>query len=297
MTDLAVISTPGALDQYADPGEFVVLACERARDWLRQAIERGDIESIGELKSQAEAVRVYTTQKQLGHDAELAAAEIVRRAERGIGLAIRKGQEAGEIARRGQAINPANQHGPAAVPPQVRISTSAIFKGGKDQTDTYAITDGVTDEQFDAAIDEAKADGNLSRANVKREVARQKILAQPMDTTRAGIAERVRRAREMASTGHTSHQIAAAIGITFESMAPFRKRHGIEVPADAIVGKRRHIDHDRIVRESALSLEGIAQAIGMVEISQLDQTDLSTWATSMRESIKTLNRFLKEINR
>lgn len=27
------------------------------------------------------------------------------------------------------------------------------------------MTDGVTDEQFDAAIDDAKAEGNLTRAN------------------------------------------------------------------------------------------------------------------------------------
>ncbi|WP_055751031.1 hypothetical protein [Frankia sp. AvcI1] len=51
--------------------------------------------------TQAEAIRIYTTSKQLGKDAELSAAEIVRRAERGIGIAIRRGQEAGAIAKRG----------------------------------------------------------------------------------------------------------------------------------------------------------------------------------------------------
>jgi hypothetical protein len=92
VTDLALIATdPGALDQYGDPGEFVILACERAKEWLAKAVESGDIEQIVELKSQAEAIRVYTAQKQLGKDAELSAQEIVRRAERGLGLAVRKG--------------------------------------------------------------------------------------------------------------------------------------------------------------------------------------------------------------
>ena len=67
-----------------------------SRRWSTDEIER-----IAEIKSQAEAVRVYSTQKQLGKDAQLAAAEIVRRAERGIGVAIRRGQQTGEIARRG----------------------------------------------------------------------------------------------------------------------------------------------------------------------------------------------------
>jgi hypothetical protein len=38
-------------------------------------------------------MRVYATQRQLGKDAQLAAAEIVRRAERGLARAVRKRQE------------------------------------------------------------------------------------------------------------------------------------------------------------------------------------------------------------
>src|SRR5215470_13528498 len=100
-TELALAADLDVIDRCADPAEFVVQACQRAKAWLTEALERGEIEQIAEIKSQAEAVRVYTTQKQLGRDAQLAAAEIVRRAERGIGLAIRRGQANGEIARRG----------------------------------------------------------------------------------------------------------------------------------------------------------------------------------------------------
>ncbi len=41
------------------------------------------------------------------------------------------------------------------------------------------MTDGVTDEEFAEALDEAKAEGNLSRANVVR-----KLRKQPGPTTR-----------------------------------------------------------------------------------------------------------------
>ena len=73
-------------------GADITLSMERARSWLSVALEKGQIERIVDLRSQAEAMRIYTLQKQLGHDAALAAAEVVRRAERCIGLAIRKGQ-------------------------------------------------------------------------------------------------------------------------------------------------------------------------------------------------------------
>ena len=165
MSDLALIAQDTAnLEAAADPAAFVVLACERAKTWLTQALEQGDIDAIVELKSQAEAIRVYTAQKQMGHDAELAAAEIVRRAERGIGVAIRRGQEKGEIAARGNpAIN--------------RFKTSPTdFATDQDLSGNgagiYAMTDGVDDEAFEEAITEAKDEGNLSRANVVRKVKR-----------------------------------------------------------------------------------------------------------------------------
>ena len=99
--DLVPAAGPGVVERVGDRAALVVAACERARALLRQALEAGEIERIAEVRSQAEAVRVYTRQKQLGRDAELAAAEIVRRAERGIGVAIRRAQQQGQIARRG----------------------------------------------------------------------------------------------------------------------------------------------------------------------------------------------------
>jgi hypothetical protein len=169
VSDLAVISQPGALDEYADAGAFIIHSCERAKDWLTQCIAHGEIDDIVELKSQAEAIRVYTTTKQLGRDAELAAAEIVRRAERGIGVCIRKGQEAGEIAVQGLNIATAQrQH--RVVKTVFDYVTAAEWRGN--EAGLVHLTDGVTDEQFDKAITEAKAEGNLSRANVVRKVAR-----------------------------------------------------------------------------------------------------------------------------
>src|SRR5579862_6909042 len=100
-SDLALAADPAVVEHAADPGEFVLAACEQAKAFLQRALEQDDIEKIAEVRSQAEAVRVYTAQKQLGKDAELAAAEIVRRAERGIGMAVRRGQQNGQIAKRG----------------------------------------------------------------------------------------------------------------------------------------------------------------------------------------------------
>ena len=127
MSDLAVLaSDPGALDDAADPGEYVVLACERAKTWLTQALEHGDVAGIVQTRAQAEAVRIMSLRMQMGKDAELAACEIIRRAERGIGLAIRKGQADGEVRSRGVRGRQANQHGESAVAKNQCNSVEAV---------------------------------------------------------------------------------------------------------------------------------------------------------------------------
>lgn len=159
-------SDPSIIDRAADPGQFVVLACERAKSWLIQAVEVGDIDQIVELKSQAEAIRVYAVQKRISHDAELAAAEVVRRAERGIHRAVECSRDRGELLRPGQTIRrPGHQvHDGHSVKSLADVGVSKEFvKNTRDLAQP-------SDEEFDEAIDEAKAEGNLTRASVVRKI-------------------------------------------------------------------------------------------------------------------------------
>lgn len=173
--DLSVYTaSESALDQL--DRQSVVALLERGKTWLTMAVQRdAEVGDFVEFKGQAETVRVYTVQKQLGKDAELAAAELVRRAERGIGLAIRKGQDEGEIAGReaATAARVAHRSGDTTLvkpSPTAFVSPSELSGNG---AGIYAMTDGVTPEQFESAIDHAKAEGNLSRANVVRKVTGQ----------------------------------------------------------------------------------------------------------------------------
>lgn len=278
MSDLALIAQDTAnLEAAADPAAFVVLACERAKTWLTQALEQGDIDAIVELKSQAEAIRVYTAQKQMGHDAELAAAEIVRRAERGIGVAIRRGQEKGEIAARGNpAIN--------------RFKTSPTdFATDQDLSGNgagiYAMTDGVDDEAFEEAITEAKDEGNLSRANVVRKVKR--------EPSKPSTQAKVDTAKSMAAEGYTSRQIAEVVGVSRGN--EWCKTHGIDVPADKVVAGTRHIDSTRVVTEMSHTLEGLVMSAELADPGQVDLIELADLAESIGHSLRSLNRFHKRM--
>jgi hypothetical protein len=288
---------PSELDACADAGKSVELALERAKEWLAQALDKGDIDGIVELKSQAEAIRTYTAQKQLGKDAELAAAEIVRRAERGIGVAIRKGQEAERIRRRGQKSETYNRWNGNRVhgrdhelqAPTDFLPPDELARG------VYPVVDGVSDDEFEEAIEEAKEEGNLSRANVVRKVRTSKRSegAKTKAEETSSSWQRVKKAREMAEAGYTSRQIGQALGI--KDMANFRARHRLEVPADAVVGKTRHIDSNRIVSEIVLSLEASRMSLDLVEMDQLDQSQVEHWTTSLSTSIRSLNRLHKQL--
>lgn len=108
-------------------------------------------------------------------DAELAASELVRRAERGIGLAIRAGQERGEIATKAEMRSYAGrvrqQIGNSDLLNKPKPSPGDVAPGEpltENGAGIYHLTDGVTDEAFEQGLAEARAEGNLSRANLVR---------------------------------------------------------------------------------------------------------------------------------
>lgn len=169
--DLALAADPSVVERAADPGEYIVQCCERGKWWLKAALERDDMEAVLEAKAQAEAIRVYTVSKGYGADAKLSAEEIIRRAERGLALAVRKGQENGTVRTTGTDAFQGNQHVRGIDNDDTNTTSPGDWVGyGGTRTETYAMTDGVSDKDFEDGLAKAKTEENLSRANVARKV-------------------------------------------------------------------------------------------------------------------------------
>lgn len=303
MTLPVLASDPGQIDQVADPVGYVILACERAKTWLTHALEHGQIEDIVELKSQAEAIRVYTAQKQIGHDAELAAAEVVRRAERGIGVAIRRGQEAGVIAKRGDiGARPAAGFARGGLSGSLRggdlVKPSSFGIAATELTDgPYALADGVSDEAFEAAITSARAEENLTRKNVVRKARAAKSGEQLRDLSTP--AARRQAIRELAEEGYSSRQIAGMVGLSENRVRYNAREMGLEIPADRIIGNSHRHDSNRIVEETVHALDGLRMGVELIDYSALDRDKVSGWSSSLTASLKSLNqlaRRLKELD-
>lgn len=306
--DLALATDPSVIDRAENPGEFVIQACQRATALLREALDRGDIDQIAELRSQAEAVRVYTRQRQLGADAQLAAGEIVRRADRGIGIAIRRGQKAGEITQRGD--HQGNQHtngrvarGDSSKPAPTDFASRGELYGGGGKAGVYHLADGVSEEEFEDALTEAKAEGDLSRANVVRKI-RQRAPAgrddgeqvpEPGDRSSQAAARRVELIRRQSAEGSTSRQIAGLLGIRDDAVRRIAREHEISISADEAVGRTRRLDSNRIVRETANALEALARGAGLVNPAELDKAQIPGWAGSITASLRELSRLVKTL--
>jgi hypothetical protein len=306
VAELALAADPQIVERSADPVGFVMAACERAKAWLEEALEHGGIEQIAEIKSQAEAVRVYTAQKQLGKDTQLAAAEIVRRAERGIGLAIRRGQQNRQIRRRGDRAGRVGGNGddntifPAKTGPADYASAGELRGNG---AGIYHLTDGVPEDDFEEALATAKAEGDLSRANVVRKIRQPRgdppapggQVPDPAERSAQAVARRRELIGAFAAGGLSSAQIGHRLGIGEDRVRQLAREHGINIRADAVLGRTRRPDSARIVRETVHALEGLVLGVELADPAGLDPAEAAGWAASMTRSIRALSTFARQL--
>lgn len=113
--------------------------------------------------------------------------------------------------------------------------------------------------------------------------------------SQAAVKARAEKAKEMAAAGYTSRQIAKEIGISYGSMPDFSKRHGVIVPADQVHKRLRILDSNQILEEAVTTLHATATAVSLAELDQLDAEHLAHWVASLTTSLRSLNRFLKQL--
>lgn len=141
---------------------------ERARDWLSRAVDETGPEQIAAAKAEIATAAEATKQLGLSKEIRLDAQEMVRRAEYALGKAIRRGQEDGVIATHGGGRR-STTGTPTLTSPSEFATKQELSGAGHGQPGIYALADSVPDaEDFDVALDAAREEGNLSRANVAR---------------------------------------------------------------------------------------------------------------------------------
>jgi hypothetical protein len=114
---------------------------------------------------------------------------------------------------------------------------------------------------------------------------------------RGTVEDRFVIAGDMAEHGHSTRQIAERLGYSVEGMREFLKRHGVDVPADRIVGKTHRLNSTRIVTGVIDSVNGIGVLFDQIDFATLPPENVSGWLDILTESIRsltTLRNRLKE---
>jgi hypothetical protein len=296
---------------------LITRALEESKSWLAVAAKGTDPTPIAEFKAWAATVAEMTRQKGLSEEIQLDALEMVRRAERGIGIAIRNGQEAGEISRTGQGGGPRGDYlrggRVVRVAQEPAVETSRISVGSfgipTDQLARciYPVVDDVSDEDFGAALAEARVEGNLSNANVVRKT-RQRVAQpeppppspapEPAPVVRLTRLQKAEKIRALAAAGYTSRQMAKPLATLDSTIRDIAREHGVDIPADRVTARLRNIDPVRVVRETVFALEGLRQGLGLLTPEDLDALPpdlIGEWLDSLPESLHALQKLTKEL--
>ena len=260
-----------------------------ARAWLAHAVESTGPQTIANFKAQMATVAEATKQLNLSKEIQLDALEMVRRAERGVGLAIRKGQAEGTIETETEARVRAGAIRQQSVE-NILVKTRPADIASQDDlrgngAGILHLADGVTDEQFDSALTEAKDEGNLSRANVVRKVRNIK------DGTVETRDQRAKKIAELAASGHSTRQIAPLVGIGESAVANIVRDYGIHVPADALVKRTRRIRTPEVIENVIGTLDAATFSLGLINPSEVQGEQID----SLIQSISALRRAIHKI--
>lgn len=292
-TDIVPASNMAALDTLDVASREVAITgmLDQARTWLAHAVESSaPAQDIADFKAYiataAETARRLKVSKEIQVDAEV----MVRRTERALGQAIREGQERGEITSRGDGGYPAHRTSSVREEVQKKVSPDEYLPNGQLAHETYAMTDGVTDEQFDQALDTAVDEGNVSRANVVRKV---REVVQP--SYRDQQDAKWDRVADLAEQGWVSAQIAREVGMGEEGLRKGARQRGIDIRADRTVGRSRRLDTNRIIRESVAAVEALLPGLDLINPDDIDPEEAQTWVDSLTTSISALSKAKRTI--
>lgn len=273
---------------------------EQCRDWLATCMEMTGPEQIAAAKAEIATAAEATKQLNLSREIQLDAQEMVRRAEYALAKAIRKGQEDGTVAKLGDGRGERSVLGTNLASPSDFASDVELYdRPSQRKAGILSIADNATPEQFDAALAEAKAEGNLSRANVSRKVkpARPEDESDSVahaDGSKLPREQRAAQIRPLAERGYLSSQIGQEIGISEEQVRKIARECDIPIPGDVAYGKRRRIKATAVFDRTLDQLDMTAD----VAINTFNDLDISTVVASFDrdETLERLDSLITSLN-
>lgn len=252
----------------------------RSYMWLSKAVASTNVPPMDakEVRAYVYTLAEATRQRDLSKEIQEDAQEMARRADYALGKAIRAGQANGTVRTRGQGgggqhvlgisgavPGPSSSHGDKdGLKVATDFATHGELHGGAGGGGILALADEAPNpEQFEQALQQAKVEHNVSRANVVR-----KIRGEGTAEREALWAEARRLAEE---ERWASREINAKLRM-YAADADFKKqaaRRGITFPADAVVSSTRRLQSIDLINRAVLGAAATAEALEIASLNQV----------------------------
>jgi hypothetical protein len=259
---------------------------ERAGKALHAAVESGEsAEVMAAYKDQAAALADLSKRVDVSKDAVLDAQVLQRRAERGLGIAIRHGQAEGAIRTQkdGASVRDAPFAGTAKgskASPYEFASNAELYgdKRGTNSNGIYALADNGSPQEFDRAVSDARAEGNVSRANVVRKLKAQveepEVVGAPTDAPAVADPFEVK-VRELAEKLPTMaavyEQVKDGYGSGYSAFTGWCRRHGIEFEfRDPRAWEKYALSQRGVLERSSETVSAAARFLSELDVRALD---------------------------
>lgn len=291
-TDVALLdSLPKEQQELA-----VTMMLDQSKQWLDRAMSATNPAlAVSEFKAFVATVAEASKQKKLSEGIQLDATEMVRRADRAIGVAIREGQAEGRIYGGSHGGARRSSTDAALEKPTDYVKRSELYGTTRDnmpQDGIYAMADGVSDADFEEGLAAAKAEGNLSRSNVVRKIKN-------LPTFSEAQAEKWQTVADLAEERYTSAQIAKRVGMSEKHVRSEGAKRGITFPADEVLGKTKRINGLDVLERIVASLEADESVLGLVEFESITPEQAVELLQRLTTPLRAINRMktrLKEIS-
>lgn len=268
----------------------VTMMLDQSKQWLDRAMEATNPAiAVSQFKAFVSTVAEASKQKKLSEGIQLDAVEMVRRAERALGVAVRSEQQNGTILPHGVRRDRPGQHRDGNTILTDIVSNDEWRGNG---AGIKHLTDDVTDEDFEEVIAEAKEEGNLSRSNVVRKLKDRPTFAEAQ-------ADKWQTVAQLADERLTSAQIAKRVGMSEKHVRTEAAKRGIAFPADEVLGKTKRINGLDVLERIVASLEADESVLGLVEFESITPEQADELLQRLTTPLRAINRMknrLKEIS-
>lgn len=278
------------LDQLATleyPGARILVWCEWGRAWLELAGKNNQIRDLVRIERFFERLLDYAEHGGIEKGICLTVEELLRRSERAVGVHIQKGQSEGWIARKGQNIRyRANGKDVTRDLITVAEATGIPRKQRGMMFRYFALAQGISDEQFEKAIEQGIHDRKLGRIHVEQRCRGEEVETDPWDQL-----------PELVAAGNTSSQIAKIIGVGREQVRRRALALNLDIHADKVVRNSRFLNQDRILREFVATLESLVPSCDLISPAGLTPGAIEECVAIFTDAMRSLRKLERRLKK